>query len=374
MLTVDNAISFLLDRQLVDVKDIVDGDLKIVDAARRNRNLRVTRRSGPNYLIKQPDPGEHSARRTLTTEARFYAFCQQDPRAAPLLGLIPRLFQFDPEQAILVTELLQASVTLREYYASLGTDRFPNDVSERIGCALATLHRTCRIAELGDSPVLGRLASFVPWILTVHKPGPEMLANLSPANTLTLKILQQDASLTRALDTLRLEWRTDTLIHNDVKSDNVLLVEENGAVEVRFVDWELVQIGDPAWDLGGLFHDVLVRWVQSMPASSARTPDEQLAEAQLPLALVKLVIRGVWSGYQSTAGLTGDSAAEILVRSISCAAARIIQSAYEYSNNAPSLSNHAVVMLQVCANVLADPAAAALNLFGLPAAWLLTTS
>jgi 5-methylthioribose kinase len=371
LLTVDNAIAFLLNQRLVDAKDVVEGDLKIVDAARRNRNLRVTRRSGLSYLIKQPDPREAGARHTLSTEARFYTFCEREPRAAPMLGLMPRLFQFDPDPAILVLELLQPSVTLRDYYMALGSGRFPSDACEGIGRALGTFHRTCRLTTLADVAALQGLPSAVPWILAVHKPGPEMLAKLSPANTVVLKILQQDIRVTRALDGLRQEWRTETLIHNDIKADNVLLIEDNGQADVRLVDWELIQMGDPAWDLGGLFHDALLH---SMPASSSRTPSEQLEEAGIPLALVREVIRGMWLGYQKVADLTIDSAAGLLERSIGYAAARIIQSAYEHSSSAPSVSNHAVVMLQLAANVLADPAAAALSLFGLPAVWILGPS
>src|ERR1700722_7316310 len=124
MLTVDSALGFLLDRELVHARDVVDGDVEIADAARRNRNLRVTRRSHRSYLIKQPDPGEPRTRETLTAEARFYAFCD-DPRAAPLLACVPRLLEFHPEPAMLILELVRDAVTLRGYYASLVEEEGP---------------------------------------------------------------------------------------------------------------------------------------------------------------------------------------------------------------------------------------------------------
>jgi hypothetical protein len=322
-------------------------------------------------------------------EARFYTFCQDDPRGEPMRRLVPHLFEFHAEEATVVLELLRSAIPFRQLYAAIGAGDEPGDVGDRVGAALGTFHRTCRVDALGEVPTLGRLVDWPPWILAVHKPGPEMLGRLSPANMVTVRILQQDEQLSRALDTLRQGWRRETLIHGDIKADNLLLVHEEGeapagqapgqapavrGLGVRLVDWELLQVGDPAWDLGGMLHDMLLWWVQSMPASSARSADERLQEAQLPLPRVKQLMRGVWSGYRKAAGLRGDDAAELLRRSVGYTAARIIQSAYETSNNAPSLSNHAVVMLQLCANILADPAAASLDLFGLPPAWILKPS
>jgi hypothetical protein len=56
-LTVDTAVTYLLAHDLVTVASIVDGDLEIVDAGRRNQNLKVIRRRGPSFLVKQPGEG-----------------------------------------------------------------------------------------------------------------------------------------------------------------------------------------------------------------------------------------------------------------------------------------------------------------------------
>lgn len=55
MLNVDNAIPYLLEHDLIDPTWIIDGDLTIRCAARRNRNLRVEGPDGAGYLIKQAD-------------------------------------------------------------------------------------------------------------------------------------------------------------------------------------------------------------------------------------------------------------------------------------------------------------------------------
>ncbi len=58
----------------------------------------------------------------------------------------------------------------------------------------------------------------------------------------------------RLWTSLRGLWRQETLIHGDIKSDNILVgtpLDRHEAPEetVWIVDWEFVEIGDPAWDL-----------------------------------------------------------------------------------------------------------------------------
>ena len=76
MLDVDNAIPFLLERELIHPAWIVEGDLVIRSAASRNRNLRIEGPGGTGYLIKQPDNMTLTGLRTLGNEASFYEFCQ----------------------------------------------------------------------------------------------------------------------------------------------------------------------------------------------------------------------------------------------------------------------------------------------------------
>ena len=131
--------------------------------------------------------------------------------------------------------------------------------------------------------------------MLVHKPGPEILATLSPANYQTLKILQTQVGLPARLDALRKQWRSVTVIHNDIKSDNILVRvgAEPGTdgVEVRIVDWELVQFGDPAWDLAGSLQDLVIFWAQSMPLSGDHPADGMMEAARYPLGLVQAACR-----------------------------------------------------------------------------------
>lgn len=353
----------------MDAAAIVDGDYAVVDSARRNRNLKVIY-GGGGYVIKQPDRSAEQSERTLRTEGAFYRLCRDDERAAPVRAHIPRLVAQQPEDGLLVIELLEHAVPLWALYAESEPPVFPVEPAARLGRALGTLHATFRRPAFDDAPALQSLPTHAPWILWVHRPGPAILEQLSAANLQTLKIVQQQVGLAVHLDALRRDWRIETLLHGDVKSDNVLVWRraEDAGVELRLVDFELIQRGDPAWDVGGALADFLLFWIASIPLDARRRPDEMLAEARYPLSSLQPAVRALWSHYRREAGLEPAVAGEFLARAVRSCAARLIQTAYEQSQEAPALSNPAVALLQVAVNTLADPEGAQLHLFGLPLA------
>ncbi|AKJ05792.1 phosphotransferase family enzyme [Archangium gephyra] len=368
MLSVDTAVPYLLERGLISAQALIDGDLTITSAARRNRNLRVAG-SGGGYLIKQPDASAFGAEQTLRAEVAFYSFCEQEPAVAAMRALLPRLKYFDPERSLLALELLENPQPLWTHYASRDVARFPFQTARAVGQALGVFHRTFRLPGPAEDPRLSWMSRQLPWVMRVHKPGPEMLSTLSPANYQTLRILQTQEQLSQNLDRLRKLWTPVTLIHNDIKSDNVLVLPPRegpeGAPEVRLVDWELVQVGDPAWDIAGALQDMVLFWVASMPVGAPLTPEQLVASARYPLPVLQQALRALWQGYRVAAGLDAAEASALLARAVPYSAARLIQSAYESAHTSNALPATSVLMLQISANLLNDPRASQVQLYGL---------
>src|SRR5262249_37560178 len=168
-----------------------------------------------------PTAGGHH---TLRSEAAFYAFCEQEPAVAPMARVIPRLLYYDPERSVLAVEFYDDGAPLWQHFWRLDGQPFPVGVARALGRGLATVHRVFRLPGPGDDPRLGWLGRQAPWVMMVHKPGPELLATLSPANYHTLRILQTQEQLSERLDRLRKEWRVENLIPNDVKPHNTLVL------------------------------------------------------------------------------------------------------------------------------------------------------
>jgi hypothetical protein len=371
MRNVDDATEFLLERGLIEVDCIIEGRFSIRSVARRNRNLRVEVPGGVGYLIKQPDEVAAQSRMTLTSEASFYALCQQESTLAPVGEIVPRLACFDAAEAVLATELLPDSLPLWPYYESFGAGRFPVEVGRVLGRALGLIHRTFRPMVESRDPRLGWLGGSRPWVLGLHKPAPGDLAFLTPANYQALRILQGEDGLGQRLDEVGRLWEADTLIHGDLKSDNVLVRPGQGEsgerpAEVRFVDWELVQIGDPAWDVAGALHDFADFWISSMAPSAETSPDRMISEARYPLGIIQAAIREFWAGYRLASAPSPSAAEALLGRAVAFSAARLIQSAYEEAFQTDALSGRAVILLQVGSNLLSSPETGRIDLYGIP--------
>jgi len=370
-LDLDNVVPFLIERGLVDLPAVVDEGLRIVDASRRNRNLKVLRRSGEGVILKQPHEAEPRGAETFAREAAIYRFFWRDPRGAPMRAVVPRLLGDgdggsiaaggSPPTTVLTLELVARAVSFGERLGRDGADR-PGGPCDRLGRALAALH-----GLPPDDPAFA-WPHRRPWALDLHRPTPDALDRISGANLLLVKIVQRDVVLAAGLDRLRAEWSPRAIVHGDAKGDNVLVVDpagEDGSADVRICDWELADVGDPCWDVGTVLAELLLAWVRSMPLRAAADPEQAIEGAATPLERVKPGARRFWEGY-AEASRGGPAACPVpLLHAVRYAAARLLQAAFEASQDDPSLSSFAVVATQLAANVMADPAAAAHLLLGL---------
>jgi aminoglycoside phosphotransferase (APT) family kinase protein len=204
--------------------------------------------------------------------------------------------------------------------------------------------------------------------MMVHKPSPELLATLTPTDYQILQILQTEEHLSQHLDQLRMLWRPSTIIHGDIKSDNVLGIgSASTELGVRLVDWELCQIGDPAWDVAAAFQDIIMFWIYSMPISAQASAHEMVQKAAFPLDKIQAGLRAMWEGYRTRARLASTEVVDLLSRAIRFSGARLIQRAYEVAHGSPALPAYSVLLLQCAANVMNDPESAQIQLYGIPA-------
>jgi hypothetical protein len=369
MLDVDSATGYLLARGLLDPGAIVDGELTVVSAARRNRNLRVNGPDGHGYLLKQADDTAEGVPETLRNEAAFYAFCRDEPAVAGVARLLPRLVHYDPDPPLLALELVRGSAPLWDRLSAPEGRPFAVAPARAAGAALATVHRTFRGLDPASDARLSWLPRSPPWVMSIHKPDPLLLTTISPAAYRVLAILQTHGAFGHRLGRLREQWRPDTVNHNDVRSDNLLVVSPTGGREpgpddVILVDWEMVQLGDPAWDVAGFLQDLVLCWVDSMPFAEAAGVDELAARARHPWPAVQEALRAFWHGYRQAAGLAPADADRLLSRAVAFSAARLVQTAYEWAQPANALPPQAVLLLQVSANLLEDPGEAQRRFYG----------
>ncbi|HYV46117.1 MAG TPA: phosphotransferase [Myxococcaceae bacterium] len=374
MLDVDSAIPYLMAQGLLGGAAIIDGELTVTSMARRNRNLKVQGPAGNSYLIKQPDGPAGGGGRTLRHEASFYTFCHEHLDDTPVPSLLPRLAHFDSAIPLLALELLGDALPLWQHCRARTAADFPRETARALGRALGTVHATFRPLALAGDDRLRWLPRDPPWILRAHQPTLDWLSTISAAGYQALHIIQTRRSWVGRLDRLAGSWRPDTVIHGDVKSDNVLAMSPRPraaptSIEVRLVDWELVQYGDAAWDLAGALQDFVVFWVNTLPVEPGMTDadlDELLARATYPWAVIQAALRALWQGYRGAAGMDVACASALLLRAVQVSSARLIQTTMEMTQERSKLPSQAILLLQIAANLLEDPGAAQVQFYGIP--------
>ena len=338
---------------------MVDGDVMVVEGTRRHHNYSVIRRHGTGLFVKRMQPDQAFSAQTLQKEAACYVMMEGDPALAEIHALMPRFRAYDPDRHLLVLELIDGGENLSELHRRLNA--FPEDVARRVGELLARYHRASQ-RELLPRANSAIFQGQPPWILSFHLTPRGAVQNLSAANGQFIAILQGYRDFGLALDAARAGWRRDTLIHGDMKFDNVVVrAAQTPEQSLHVVDWELADVGDAAWDVASIFQAYLTWWIATLQPGAGGVPGQQ---AQYPLEAIQPAIRAFWDAYAAARGLAAAAADAELERAVSYAGARMLQSVYESMAWASSLTQQAVWQTQACINILQQPRAAATDLLG----------
>jgi tRNA A-37 threonylcarbamoyl transferase component Bud32 len=358
----NDLVHYLIERGLLDRRAVVDGDVMVVEGARRHHNYSVIRRQGTGLFVKQMQPDQAMSAQTLQKEAACYVMMESDPAVAEIHALMPRFRAYDPDRHILVMDLIGDGENLTELHRRL--NGFPVDVAASVGALLARYH------DVSARELLPRANTAIyqgqpPWILSFHLVPHGSMQNLSAANGQFMTILQRYPDFGQALDALRASWRRNVLVHGDMKFDNVVVhAAQTAGQTMHVVDWELADVGDSAWDVASILQAYLTWWIATLQRVPGSEPDDG---AQYPLETIQPAMAAFWDAYVSSRRLGAREADAELERAVSYAGARMLQTVYESMAWAPALSQHAVWQVQACINILKEPRAAATDLLGFPA-------
>lgn len=335
----------------------------VLERTSRNRNFLILRAGRRGYFVKHIQPDQPASIETLEREAACYELMRQDPNFAALLPLAPELEVYDRISHVLVIELLPDAESLSAYYAR--ENRYPVDIAERLGSALGNCHRG--VSQGAGSAMFPRA---IPWILQFHQTQAEAVRTLSAANAQMYTALNRYPDFGQKLDILRSTWQTGTLIHGDIKFENCALYFPGGKAlpyHLKLVDWETADFGDAAWDVGSVFQAYLNDWLYSLPQTPGLSPEQLEQQARTPLASIQPAMRAFWHAYAGSMELEGAPARQRLERSVMQAAARMLQTVFEWMNKQAQLSLNAVFQLQVSLNMLQRPDEAIPGLLGIVA-------
>ena len=349
MLEQSDIAHYLLSLGLVKPRAVVEEDLTIVDASRRNCVFLAATQAGPTYVVKQAGP---RSARTLAHEAAVLRVLAEE---AGVARHVPTVVHHEPEAARLVLSTPAGGVDWSDHH---GTGRFPRIPARVLGRALGALHRlpADRVEDL--PPWVDRM-----WGLSLPEPSHELLLDLSAGAEDVVARLQASRAVCERLEELLEPCPDCSLVHGDLRWENCLAVPAPGSprkTRVLLVDWELAGSGVAAFDVGTVLAEYLRSWVGSIPIVDPRDPGRLVARARHPLRRMRPAMQAFWSAYR------GANPQRLRLRSVvELAAVRVLQTAVERAQGLAAPSAHVVTLMQLADNMLRHPDDAALSLLGL---------
>jgi hypothetical protein len=349
------ALTLLRELGLVTDRDVVAG-LVVTDVSRRNRNFRVVTAGGPSFLIKQACDADKA--RTLDNEASVFEalHCCSSPAVRAWL---PPVVRYLREESVLVLGIEADALSLASYHRR--TRRFPPGLAVALGRSLAALH-----AEGDDVRAVMPTVSGLPLVFSFDRPDVTVYYGASSATLQLLQAVHSTGNFADLLGQLRDEWRTGTVVHADLRLDNVVIrpgARARDGKALRLVDWEMAMCGDPAWDVATVLSEYLSLWLDHAPLSGETPPEQFLAHGPFTIEKWQPFVRQFWAAYSRSLVASVD----VWRRATRFLAARLVQTAYESTQYSSDFPGQVVLKLQLAHNVLADPEAASRALFGIAA-------
>ena len=363
--TKNSIVHYLIGRGLLSRQEVVDGHVMVLERTSRNRNFMIMRGHRPGYFVKHIQPNQPVSVQTLEREATCYSLMQTHPAFSALRPLAPGMIAYDSLRYVLVLELLPDAENLSSFQTR--ENRFPIDIAERLGKALGSYHRGVGIDPSSAASSMG-FPKTVPWILQFHQTQVQGLQAVSAANAQMHAVLNRYPDFGLKLDAVRAGWQADTLIHGDIKFENCAVYYPEGRAApygLKLVDWETADIGDASWDVGSVFQAYLNCWLWSMPTTPGLSPDDLERSATTPLSAIQPAMRAFWRSYSQMMEFEPAQSSAMLERCVLQAAARMLQTIFEWMNRQTQLAANAMFQLQVSLNMLQRPQEAISALLGI---------
>jgi Ser/Thr protein kinase RdoA (MazF antagonist) len=349
MLEQSEIAHYLLSLGLVKRRAVVEEDLTVVDASRRNCVYIATTAQGPTYVVKQ---GDRWTAPTLAHEAAVLRALAETPALA---DQVPTVAEHDPEAARLV---LRSPAGGHDWTERHRNGRFPRTRAARLGRVLAVLH-ALPAEGVDDLPAgFDRM-----WGLSLPEPSYEFVLGLSIGARDLLARLQGSAAVCERLAELRDADSDGDFVHGDLRWDNCLEVAVPGAprrTRMLLIDWELAGRGAAAFDVATVLAEYLRAWVGSIPITEPSDPGRLVSHARHPLSRMQPAMAAFWSTYRNA-----SPRPPALKRVIELAAVRLLQTAVEQAKRFAAPSAHVVTLVQLADNMLRQPEEAGVGLMGL---------
>jgi hypothetical protein len=363
-LTAQNLFYYLRDTGLATADDVVGGDFAVVEVGRRNRNFLVLRPRAGSLFVKQIPALAPETISSFRREAACAQLAHDAGAHAALPCVTPTLRRYDPGRHVLVYDAFEGGETLNELVQRTGA--LPAGMAGRLARTLAACHlEGARPGAL--AAVAPALPGETPWVFVIGEKAETLMPTMSGGSRQVVDAIRATPELLYGLAALGAGWRRVGLMHGDLKWDNLLVIgPADGERELRVIDWELADLGDPLWDVAGMLSSFLQYWIVNVPAQHAADPARALAgDWAVPLGAARALAGEFWHAYGSAVRAEIPLSPELARLAGRLTGARLVLLAFELLQAAPAMTPHAALALQLARYLLADPRRGMADLLGI---------
>ena len=353
-LTQKNIIPYLLDKGFVNTESVINGDIMSRQVMSRNSIFHITLDSGTGRFVKQLQNMTPQDIYWMQKDATAHYLLHRNKLYSKTKTYIPKYFGYDLQSHVLVLDYFLQSDNL--YDRSLKEGKLSTEYIKQIADIFISYQKDIG-DSIADDPSLQFYNRELPGILVT----PELTIDQSMG--LVLNMVQKDDILCQGLDELRCNWSGNSLIHGDIKLANFLIVDNNDATQVKLVDWETSNIGDPLWDVAGLIQSYISTWVLGQSSENNNAYD--VIKKVFDIAQVKLVLSEFWHYYIQKQTLEDSKKQSIEKKVMQLTAARLLQSANEMNHvDSKQFLPSAILLIQLAQNIFKNPESAAIDFLG----------
>lgn len=354
-LTNKNIASYLCDRGFLDIEDLINGNFVLTQSQSRNSFFHIDNGKKTGIFVKQLLSMDSQNAYLMQKDATAYYLIHNSGIYKDASKHIPQYLGYDSKNHVLVTEYFPNAKNLYEW--SIANKKISINQAVMMADILGAFHHDIG-KDIQENTSLQFFNRELPWILNLP------ITPLVQSDAIYYMI-QQDSFLCQQLDDLRLQWKGESLVHGDVKLVNFIAINEGEEELIKLVDWEIVNIGDPLWDVAGLIQSYLFAWVTSLTP----TPEGyKVIEGQgfWEGKERNKVLLAFWQRYTKKQGWNKNMEQEAMLKTVKYVGARLLQSARELNQFTQNqLIPNASLLVQLAKNTFQSPETTAKELLGI---------
>ena len=335
-LTQRNIIHYLIDKGFLDTEPLMNGGFKLTTYQSRNCIFIIELDGQTDLFVKQLVALDKSNVYFMQKDATFYHLVHQTDYFKYLAPAIPKYFGYDPKTQVLVLEYYPNSINFMEFYHE--QQGKVSDSMEKLSYYFTELHRDV-IEDVKEHTGLQFYNRLIPWVLRLND-------RLKPSKSLVIRTLLEDEGLMYLVEQLKRDWNIKTLVHADVKLANILAIRETH--ELKIIDWEMAIIGDPLWDIAGLFQSFI-----AMHFAHLKIETNELTDDFYEMKHIQHALQIFWKNYRIHQGWTTKENETALDKTLRFTGARLLQTAIEMNReNATAIRPHTQRLIEKAAMLL----------------------